>query len=118
MACSCACKKKVATEEKKVLFEIIDYVISSDINYNNITTDVVVGSVWLSIKNKNPYLKMNFATEQNENITHILKGNYLKELEQKKLLRNDNKVYEVINMLNVNESNTFVELYCKLRERE
>ena len=117
----CCCKKSkyaIVKDGKKVLFEIILGSITRDINNNNIFSDVIIGSVWGSIANKNPYLKTNFNTIYNEQITHIITCRYIKELNIKHWLRYDNKVYEIINIINVEEANDVLQLFCKLREND
>jgi hypothetical protein len=116
---SCKCKlKDISSGKVKVLLEVLaNKKVIRDINNNNITIDEVVGTIWGFIDNKSPYLKTTYGSIENTNITHIITTNYLEILNEKKWFRLNNKVFEVVKLINVNEANTELQLYCKIREQ-
>lgn len=116
---NCKCKlANISSDKIKVLLEVLaNKKVIRDINNNNITIDEVVGTIWGFIDNKSPYLKTTYGSVENTNITHIITTNYLEILNEKKWFRLNNKVFEVVKLINVNEANKELQLYCKIREQ-
>ena len=112
------CNNKCNSKQRKLLFNIYENTVNRDINTNeNINTPVKVGTIWGLVKNKSPYYKEFNNSTYNDEITHVITVNYIKELNTKKWLELDNKIFEIMKIINVAELNTELQLFCKIREQ-
>ena len=119
MNCQKKCKKNQPITQRKLLFNIYENKISRDINNSNenVNLPIKIGDIWGFIKNKSPYYKEFNNSTYNSEITHIIMVNFVKELDTKKWLELDNKIFEIIKLINTNELNIELQLHCKIREQ-
>lgn len=115
--CNCCKKTDTFKNKVKVLIEVLLVKTSRDINNNNTSTYTAIGNVWGTFSNMSPYYKENIQSTYNKEITHTILCVYLKELDTKKYLRYDNKIFEIIEIMNIDELSQYMKLYCKIREQ-
>ncbi len=119
MVCQKKCKKKeTKATDKKLFFNIYENKVSRDTLTNeNINAPIKIGTIWGFVKSKAPYYKEFNNSTYNDETTHIIKVNFIKELDTKKWLELDNKIFDIIKIINTGELNIELLLYCKIREQ-
>lgn len=102
---------------KKHQFDVYENTIKRDINNDNVNTSNKIGTIWGVVKNKSPYYAEFNNSTYNKEVTHIITTSYISQLDTKKWLKLNNKIFDIIKIINVGESNKELQLYCIIREQ-